>query len=384
MDFKHSEERQMLSDSIGRYLQNEYLLPDRNAAASSELGFDQDKWAQFAELGVVGALFSEEMGGFGGKGFDLAVIFEALGRGLVVEPLLDCALLPGFILALAGDKERVGSIIDGAARYALAVEEDESHFDLAWVATTAHSDGNDFLLSGKKAAVKFAEGSNGVIVSARTAGNVSDDHGISIFLLPADTPGVSMRGYNTIDGGRAAVVSLRDVRLPPEALIGEAGAGYALLKAARDRGLLAVSAEALGAMEQVKDMTLEYLRNRKQFGTVIGHFQALQHRMAQLLIEIEQARSAVINAASAIDSNAGDLDKVLAAAKYTIGQVGAKVAEESIQLHGGIGMTWEYDLAHYAKRLIMIDHEFGDEDYHLSRYVELSRGSYSNQPSGKV
>jgi len=209
------------------------------------------------------------------------------------------------------------------------------------------------------------------VVSARTSGEVADPQGISLFLVPADTPGVQVRAYPTIDGSRAAEVVLEQVRLPATALLGSEGEGLASLEHSVGRAILALCAEALGAMDVARKATIDYLQTRKQFGKPIGSFQALQHRMADLLLEIEQARSAVINAAAALDADRLTRERALSAAKFTIGRVGALVAEECIQLHGGIGMTWELPLPHYAKRLVMIDHQLGDEDYHLARFIAL-------------
>jgi alkylation response protein AidB-like acyl-CoA dehydrogenase len=210
-------------------------------------------------------------------------------------------------------------------------------------------------------------------VSARNSGTVEDEVGISLFLVPADAQGLAVRGYPTIDGGRAAELTLQDVKLPANALLGAPGAGFATIENAVGAGIVALCAEALGAMDEAKKATLEYLQTRKQFGMFIGSFQALQHRMANMLLEIEQARSAVINAAAALSAERVVRERALSAAKFSIGRIGTLVAEESIQMHGGIGMTWELPLAHYAKRLIMIDHQLGDEDHHLQRYIELGR-----------
>jgi alkylation response protein AidB-like acyl-CoA dehydrogenase len=211
------------------------------------------------------------------------------------------------------------------------------------------------------------------VVSARSVGAVDDEAGISLFLVPAETPGLSRRGYPNIDGGRAAEITLVGVTLGADALLGAEGAGSVTIEHSVGKGVLALCAEALGAMDVAKEATLEYLRTRRQFEVPIGSFQALQHRMANLLLEIEQARSAVINAAAALDAERATRERALSAAKVTIGRIGTLAAEECIQLHGGIGMTWELPLAHYAKRLVMIDHQLGDEDHHLARYVALGR-----------
>ena len=240
------------------------------------------------------------------------------------------------------------------------------------MATTAKPEGDGWVLNGSKAVVLFGDEAQLLLVSARTAGAVDDQAGISLFLVPGDAAGITRRGYGRIDGGHAAEVSLANVKVGADALLGKVGEGHALLERIIGFGLLALAAESLGAMDVAKNHTLEYLRTRKQFGVPIGSFQALQHRMADLLLEVEQSRSAVINAAAAIDSaDRTERERALSAAKFTIGRIGALVSEESIQMHGGIGMTWELPLSHYAKRLVMVDHELGDEDHHLARYIAL-------------
>jgi len=375
MNFEHTQDRRMLADSLDRYIAEQYAFAERDRIASSEQGFSPAHWGQLAEIGAIGALFPEDVGGFGGTGFDVAVVFESLGRGLVVEPFLG-ALVVGRAIAHAGNdaqKEALAGIIDGSLVAALAHEEPDSHHEATRVAARAEREGDDWILSGAKAVVPLGDQAGLLLVSARTGGAVDEAQGISLFLVPADAAGLSRRGYGRIDGGRAAEVTLDAVRLPAGALLGGQGQGADILEHATGWGVLALCAEALGAMEVAKRDTLEYLRTRKQFGVPIGSFQALQHRMADLLLEVEQARSAVINAAAAIASERVAREKALSAAKYSIGRIGALVAEESIQLHGGIGMTWELPLPHYAKRLVMIDHQFGDEDHHLARYIALGR-----------
>ena len=376
MNFEHTEDRRMLADTLGRFLQAEYPFETRNAIAGSPKGYSSEMWRRFADLGVIGAMFAEADGGFGGSGFDIAVVFEQLGRGLVVEPFLASAVLGGGAIAAAGDaaqREHLAGIIDGSRISTLAHGEPDAHYELARVATRARREGTGWVIDGAKAVVPHAEAADVFVVSARTSGAVDDEDGLSLFLVPADTRGLSLRGYPTIDGGRAAELTLKAVSVGANALLGIDGAGYATLERVVGTGILALCAESLGAMEAAKEATLEYLRTRKQFGALIGSFQALQHRMADLLIEIAQARSAVINAAAAIDADRVLRERALSAAKVAIGRVGARVAEESIQMHGGIGMTWELPLAHYAKRLVMIDHQLGDVDHHLERYIALGR-----------
>jgi len=375
MNFEHTEDRRMLADSLNRFVAQQYGFEKRDAIAGSGHGFSQELWAQFAELGVIGALFREQDGGFGGAGFDIAVVFEALGRGLVVEPLLG-ALMAGEAIAIAGSeaqKQVLAEVIAGTTLVTLAHDEPGSHYELARIETRAERSGSGWVLSGAKAVVPQGEHADLFVISARTAGATHDEDGISLVLVPAKAAGVTVQGCPAIDGGRVAELRFDNVKLDAATLLGAEGRGFAALERANGRGILALCAESLGAMEAAKAATLEYLRTRKQFGTFIGSFQALQHRMADLLLEVEQARSAVINAAAALDADRVTRERALSAAKVTIGRVGALVAEESIQLHGGIGMTWELPLAHYAKRLVMIDHQLGDEDHHLQRFIALGR-----------
>jgi alkylation response protein AidB-like acyl-CoA dehydrogenase len=376
MNFEHTEERRMLADSLNRFIAEQYGFETRDRIAASNEGYSSAMWQQFAELGVIGALLREEDGGFGGGGFDIAVVFEALGRGLVIEPFLGSAVLAAEAIAAAGSDEqkaRLASIADGSAIAGFAHDEPETHYELARVHTRAARSGAGWVLNGAKAVVAQGEAADWFVVSARSGGAVDDEAGISLFLVPKDTAGVQVVGTPTIDGGRVAELSFNNVQLDAGALLGQEGQGYAVLERAVGRGVLALCAESLGAMEAAKAATLDYLRTRKQFGVPIGSFQALQHRMADLLLEIEQARSAVINAAAALDGERLVRERALSAAKASIGRIGTLVAEECIQLHGGIGMTWELPLAHYAKRLVMIDHQLGDEDHHLARYIALGR-----------
>lgn len=377
MNFEVTDEQRMLADTLARFVAEQYGFATRERNARSPEGFDRAMWRRFGELGAIGALFAPEHGGFGGSGDDIAVVFEQLGRGLVVEPFLG-ALVAGRVLALAGNETQRAELvrlIDGETVVALAHGEPDSRYEPARVAATAMRAGDGWRLNGAKAVVLFGAAADGFVVSARTSGEVAAEHGISLFWVPRGTPGLALRDYALIDGGRGAEVMLGDVKLASDALIGAVDGGFATLETALGAGLLALSAEALGAMQTAFCATLEYLRTRRQFGVPIGSFQALQHRMADLAIDIEQVRSAVINAAAALDASRAARERALSAAKHTAGQVGARLAREAVQLHGGIGMTWELPLSHYAKRLVMIDHQFGDEDHHLARYIALGRTS---------
>ncbi|WOD19434.1 acyl-CoA dehydrogenase family protein [Paraburkholderia kirstenboschensis] len=375
MNFQHTEDRRMLADTLNRFVSEQYGFETRDRIARSPQGYSAELWTRFAELGIIGALFDEANGGFGGGGFDIAVVFESLGRGLVVEPFLDTLIVGQAVARNGNDTQRglLGELIDGSRIAALAHGEPGGHYELSRVTTRAQRKGNAWQLNGAKAVVQNGEHAALFLVSARTDGDDDSEDGITLFLVPRDAAGVSVRGYPKIDGGRAAEVTFDNVTLGEESLLGAEGAAFTTLEYAIACGVLALCAEAVGAMDVAKDYTLDYLRTRKQFGVAIGSFQALQHRMADMLLEIEQARSAVVNAAAALSGQRTVRERAVSAAKYSIGRIGALVAQECIQLHGGIGMTWELPLAHYAKRLVMIDHQLGDEDHHLDRFVRLGR-----------
>ncbi|MEY8839409.1 acyl-CoA dehydrogenase family protein [Cribrihabitans sp. XS_ASV171] len=372
MDFNLTEERQMLQDSLRRFLTDRYDTNVRNEILESDRGMSARIWGELAELGVIGALFTEEQGGFGGKGFDISVVFEELGRAGVVEPMLDTAILGGGLLARLGNEEQralVEEVIAGSLHLALAHGEPAARYDLSRVETTAKPDGDKVVLNGRKAVVVNAEAAGYLIVSARESGGVFESEGISLFLVPADAQGLTLRGYPMMSGGRAAEVTLDNVSVPQLARLGAAGRGYGALQDVIAAANVALAAETMGAMQSATELTRDYLMTRKQFGRPIGTFQALAHRFSDLLIELEQARSAVINAAGHLEST--ERDRQIAAARNLISRVGRLVAEESIQMHGGIAMTQEYELAHIAKRIVMADHRFGDADYHLERFIDL-------------
>ncbi|MBM1634428.1 acyl-CoA dehydrogenase family protein [Sulfitobacter mediterraneus] len=375
MNFDLTEERQMLQDTLRRFLRDRYDTATRNAILDSDSGMSSDIWAQLAELGVIGALFTEEQGGFGGKGFDLAVVFEELGRAGVVEPVLDSAVLAGGLLADLGDEAQqahVETLIGGGLHMALAHGEPSSRYDLNRVQTTAKTDGDAIVLNGHKAVVVNAEAADYLVVSARESGAVDDEAGISLFLVPSDAKGLTIQGYALLAGGRAAEVMLDNVQLTAADRLGEAGNAFAAIEARMAAASVAQCAETLGAMETATELTRDYLGTRKQFGRPIGTFQALAHRFSDLLIEMEQARSAVINAAGHLEEDRKLREINVSATKNLMGRAGRLVAEESIQMHGGIAMTQEYELAHIAKRITMADHRFGDTDHHLERFIALA------------
>lgn len=375
MNFELTEERQMLQDTLRRFLADRYGLEVRNKIVDSDEGYSPEIWAELAELGVIGALFTEEDGGFGGMGFDITTVFEELGRAGVVEPFLETGILGGGLIAALGNdsqKELVEEVIGGALHLAFAHGEPTSRYELSQVETTAKASGDDIVLSGRKAVVFNAEAAGYIVVSARESGGLTDEDGISLFLVPADTAGLSLVGYPLMQGGRAAEVTLDEVKLPASARLGEAGKAYPAIVTAIARANAALSAEALGAMETASNLTKGYLVTREQFGRPIGTFQALAHRMADMLIELEQVRSAVINIAGHLEDDAKTRDLYVAATRNVVGRVGRLISEESIQMHGGIAMTKEYELAHFAKRITMTDHRYGDTDWHLERFIALS------------
>ncbi len=368
MNFNLTEERQMLQDGLRRFLRDQYT-PDLLAQiADSDTGTSTDVWNGLAEMGVIGALFNEDQGGFGGAGFDIAVVAEELGRVGATDPLIDTGILGGGLIAALGTDEQqsmLEDIIAGKHHVALAHAEPGSRYDLSRV-STAVTDGK---LTGRKAVVVNGGAADTLIVSARTSGDVADQDGISLFLVAVNASGLTRRIYPLTGGGHAAEITLDDTPATP---LGDAGQAYAALATAHARATCAISAEAVGLMDAIRVLTTDYLKTRKQFGQPIGKFQALQHRMADVLIEIEQARSAVINLAGHLEAEPATRDIHVAATKTLIGQVARLVAEEAIQMHGGIGMTQEYALAHLAKRLVMVDHRFGDTLYHMDRFIALA------------
>ncbi len=372
MDFNLTEERQMLADTLARFLADKHSIDLRHEIAAADEGHSPQLWGQMAELGVIGALFSEADGGFGGSGFDIAVVFEEIGKALSVEPLISSAVLAGTVLSQLGtdaQKTLIEDIIAGNKLAALAHGEPASRYDNSYVAAIAEKSAAGYRLTGHKSVALGAGQADFLIVSARTGGDTEDRNGISVFLVDPAADGVVVRDYPTVDGLRAGDIVLNNVEVASDAMLGGEGEGFEAIDLAIDRATLAVCAEALGAMTIAKDMTVEYMHTRKQFGVIIGKFQALQHRMADILIELEQVRSSVTNAAGHLESEPNVRRRYVSAAKNMVGRIGRLVAEEAIQLHGGMAMTWEYPVGHYAKRIIMIDHQFGDIDHHLERFI---------------
>ena len=370
MDFRLGEDQRMLAETLARFLKENYAIDKRHENARMDGGFSRDMWKAFADLGVIGALFPEQVGGFGGSGDDLMVVFEALGRALVVEPFLP-TLLAGSAIAEAGSqaqKAMLESVIAGETLIALAHGEQAARYDLDHVETNATESGGQWKITGAKSVVLGGGNADRLVISARTSGGATDDEGISLFIVDPAAGGVIVRDYGTVDGYPSAEVSFENAVGEPLGAIGKA---FPVIEKVHARAIVALSAEVLGAMEVAKDMTVEYMHTRKQFGVIIGKFQALQHRMADVLIEIEQMRSSLINAAGNLEGERKRREWAVSACKNLAGRAGRQVAEEAIQIHGGMGMTWEYPVGHFAKHIIMADHLFGDTDHHLERFIKM-------------
>jgi pimeloyl-CoA dehydrogenase small subunit len=379
MDFDLSSEQTQLKDGVERLVAATYgSLEARKAQGAGPLGFSEKSWAQFAEMGLLGIPFTEEEGGFGGGPVETLVVMEALGKGLALEPYLATVVLGGGAVRLGGSdelKQRVISgIVEGSSRLALAFTEKQSRYDLNDVATTARKAGDGFVLEGAKSVVINGDSAQHLVVSARTSGNRRDKAGISLFLVTADAPGVKIHGYATQDGGRAAEVALSGVQVGAAELIGPLDQGLPILERVSEFAIAALAAEAVGIMEALHGLTVEYLKTRQQFGAPIGNFQVLQHRAVDMLIALEQARSMAAYAAMMVEhDNAAERGAALSAVKVQINRSCRIVGQEAVQLHGGIGMTMEYLGAHYFKRLTMIESLFGDTPHHLRR-VDVAGG----------
>ncbi len=373
MDFKLTEEQQMLQETAARLVRDAYTFDKREKFSASETGFSPEFWQQMGELGLTAIPFPEELGGFGGTGVENMLIMQELGRGITLEPYMESVILAGGLITQLGSDaqkdELLGAIASGELQAAVALDEPSSHYLLNDVQTTAKQDGSNWTLSGRKAVVIGGHTAGKILVSARTAGDVRDEKGISLFIVDPNGAGVSRRDYATVDGRKGCELFLDNAQ---GELLGEAGEAFAAITYQAGRGMAALCAEAIGAMEVACDVTLDYLKQRKQFGVPIGKFQALQHRMVDMRTELEQATSMTILAACvASEEDSIERTRTLTAAKFLVNRSARKVAEEAIQLHGGIAMTWEYSLAHYAKRLVMISHQLGDDDHHLEAYAKL-------------
>lgn len=373
MNFNLSEEQTMIQDSVARFVQDNYSFEKRNATVALPHGFSAGHWQQFAELGWLSIPFAEAYGGFGGGPVDTMVIMREFGRGLVTEPFLPTVLLFGRLLeAGASDdlkNELIPQVIAGQLQGAFAFIERQSRYVITDVRTRARQDGMSWVLKGEKTVVLNGGAAQKLVVLARTSGEQSDESGLSLFLVDGGAEGVTRTSYRMTDGREAANIVLENVRA--EAVIGGPGEGHALMSPVIDQAKLAVSADALGAMESLNAQTLEYLKTRKQFGTHIGAFQALQHRMVDMFAACENTKSLLYRAACALDASDEDARRSLLALKVMVGKAGRNIGGEAIQMHGGMGMTEELPVGSYVKRLMIANTLFGDADYHQQRFSQL-------------
>ncbi len=375
MNFDFSEEQVMLRDSVARFVQDDYDFDTRRSIAASEAGMSREFWQTFAELGWLSIPFAEEHGGFGGDAVDVMVVMEQLGRGLVLEPYLETVLLFGGLLQQGGSdaqqSDYIPAIIDGSCLGAFAYLERQSRYELADVATTASADGDGYRLNGEKVVVFNGGNADHFIVSARTSGEQCAEQGVSLFLVAADAPGLDKLAYSLMDGRRVVNLVLNDVKVPAGNLVGELDGGYPLIESVVMQAVLALGAEAVGIMGELNAKTVEYTRTREQFGVPIGSFQALQHRMVDTFIAYEQTRSLLYRAVCALTDAEEDAATAVHALKVMMDRAGKHIFGEAIQLHGGMGITDELDIGHYAKRLMMINTTFGNGDYHQAKFNAL-------------
>jgi pimeloyl-CoA dehydrogenase small subunit len=375
MDFDLTEDQRLLSDSVNRLLADQYGFEKRKTYLKEPEGWSKALWAQYAELGLLGLPFAEEHGGFGGGAVDVMLLMQSFGRALVLEPYLATVVLGGTAIKLAGSAAQQAEIIPGIAegtmKLGFAHYERQSRYDITDILTTAKPNGAGWVLEGAKSVVLHGDSADKLVVSARTSGGRDDEGGLSLFLVDAKAAGLARRGYTLRDETRAAEISLSGVQVSKNDLLGEVGNALPVIRRVVEAGIAATSAEAIGTMETMQSMTLEYLKTRVQFGKPIGENQALQHRAAEMLVAMEQGRSMAMLAAMMVDEpDAAERERNISMAKVGVGQSGRFVSQNAIQLHGGIGMTEEYAIGHFFRRVMVIEHMFGDTAYHLDRLAD--------------
>ena len=364
---------------VTSFVRDNYPWEAREAIVKTEEGWKPENWNQFAELGLLGVPFAEEFGGLGGSVVDTMIVMEQFGKGLVVEPYMPSVVLAGGLISSLGSKEQVEAIIptiiSGEARYAFAHSEPQSRFDLFDVKTSAVASGDDFVLNGFKSVVFGGPIATHLIISARTSGEQRDTDGITLFLVDKTAEGLTLQNYPTIDEYRASEVVIENLKVSKDMVLGEVNNAYAAIDENVDRSTIAVCAEAVGILEVLKDTTIDYCKNRKQFGQAIGKNQSIQHRLVDMMIEYEQSKSILYMACTADLSNPSDRKKAVSGAKARIGKAIKYVGENAIQLHGGMGMVDEYMVSHYFKRATMLGILFGNEDYHMKRFSNITQAN---------
>ena len=375
MDFNFNEEQTLIQSQVAQFIQRDYEWEKRQVLVASDLGFSSENWKTFAELGWLGISLSEKSGGFGGSALESMIIMEEFGKGLVVEPFLETVILCAGLIDSCGNEEQkadlLGPVISGEMHLALGFTEPQSRFNLADVTTEAKKKNGDYLVSGFKSVVMNGPNADKLIISARTSGKQDDKEGISLFVIDRNLEGVSLRNYPTVDGRRASEVTLENVIIPSSSLLSEEGKGFQHLEGAIDSATLAICAEAVGAMEVLYKTTVEYTKTREQFGQAIGKFQVLQHRMVDMFMEYEQSKSLLYMATIKNVEGSKDAKKAISGLKYQVGKAAKFIGQQSVQLHGGMGVTEELNVGHFFKRLTTIITIFGNTDYHLKRYSQL-------------
>lgn len=371
MDFDLSEEQRMLKESVERLIASRYDFEHRKQYMKEAPGFSKAMWAQYAQMGLLGLPFEEKYGGSGGGPVETMIVMEAFGRGLTLEPYLTTVVTSGGLVRLAGSEAQRSAILpkiaDGSLLLAFAHSEPQSRYDLADVACTAKRDADGWILDGAKSFVPHGDSADQLIVSARIGGERRDRDGIALFLIDRDAPGVSCRGYPTQDGLRAAEIGLKGVKVGSNAALGDPGKALPVIERAADGTLAALAAEAVGAMSAAHEITIDYLKTRRQFGVTIGSFQVLQHRAVDVLVHLEQARSMALYATMMVDEpDPAERAKAISAATVQIRRSGKFIGQQAVQMHGGIGMTLEYKIGHYFKRFTAMESMFGDTDHHLA------------------
>jgi alkylation response protein AidB-like acyl-CoA dehydrogenase len=370
MDFNFKEEQLQFADALQRWVSKDYSFEERNRIIHSASGVSDAAWSTLAELGMTALPVPEQQGGFSGSAVDMFVVMQELGRGLVVEPYFATVLGAQFLKLGGGHADLLEQVAGGELKLACALGEKQSRHELSDITTSAALRGDGYVINGRKCVVVHGGQAGSLIVSTRTGGEQRDTSGITLFVVAANSPGVTITDYRTIDGQRAADISFDNVEAPLSALVGNPGAAWDVLDAAADYGAGLLCAEALGAMEAIFAATLEYLKTRSQFGAPIGKFQALQHRMADMYIHLEQARSMALLAAVKLGSeDVNERRRTVSAAKFRVGQALKFVGQQAVQLHGGMGVTNELPAAHHFKRLTMIELSLGDSDHHLGRFM---------------
>jgi alkylation response protein AidB-like acyl-CoA dehydrogenase len=378
MEFNYSEEQLALQDTLQRFISRDYDFDKRRGFSASSMGYSAEAWTQYAELGLLALPFPEEFGGLGGTAVDIMLVMEQFGQGLLLEPYLSTVVLCGGLIRDAGSaaqkKDLLPRIAEGKAKLSLAAYEAAGRYDLNYVECSARKSGGGWTVSGRKTVVLDGASADFFLVSARNSGKTGGSDGISLFLVPRDARGLTLAAYPTQSGARAADLLLENVSLGADALIGAAGGALPILVGAVDRAIAALCAEAVGIINALNQATLNYLKTRKQFGVAIGTFQALKHKMADMLIASEQARSMAIIAAMHADSDdAAARHRASAAAKAYTGEAGRLVGQHAVQMHGGMGVVDELIVSHYFKRLTMIDLTMGDADHHLASFSDTLR-----------